>query len=180
MNDDSTSAVLIRAYGEYWNPELVDWKSSWKLLGLGAHGKIINMYEQRGVYVLYEDYIPVYIGKADKQSIGYRLQLHRDSELKGPRWDSFSWFGLNRINRNGNLGVLKSNNHVKTTELISTFEALLILIANPKLNSKRERLKNAIRISQSGHDKPLSEIEKRLQSIEQKLDSLMAGDTQKS
>ncbi len=51
--------VLIRTYGEFWNPEVVNWNDSWRLLGkLRADftGPDINVYEERGVYVLYKDY----------------------------------------------------------------------------------------------------------------------------
>jgi hypothetical protein len=99
VNDDAIGASLVRAFGEFWNPDLVNWKNSFQLLGSDQHGRSVNAYEQRGIYVLYEDYVPVYIGKAYKQSIGWRLQLHRESERKGPRWDRFSWFGLNRFTR---------------------------------------------------------------------------------
>jgi hypothetical protein len=105
IKDVPTSATLIRAYGEFWNPDLVNWKRTWDLFGVDPQGRTINVFEQRGIYVLYEDYVPVYVGKADKQSIGYRLQLHRESQRKGPRWDRFSWFGLRRINKKGGIWV---------------------------------------------------------------------------
>jgi len=173
QDERAPTAGLIRAYGEFWNPDLVDWKRSRELLGIDVHGKEINSYEQRGLYVLYDDYVPVYVGKADKQSIGYRLQAHRASQRKGPRWDRFSWFGLRRVNKNGHLGILKANNHVKTSELISTLEALLILVAEPRLNARQEKLKNAVKVYQSDSGKPLSDTEQQLALLHEKIDFLM-------
>jgi hypothetical protein len=172
-SDESAAAILVRAYGEFWNPDLVNWKRSWELLGIDSQGRTINAYEQRGIYVLYENYAPVYIGKADKQSIGSRLQLHRESQRKGPRWDRFSWFGLKRINKGGHLGALRSNIHVRTSELISTLEAMLILVADPRMNARREALKNAVQLYQSDRGRPLSEAEQQIASIQKKLDSII-------
>jgi hypothetical protein len=175
---EKSEPVLIRCYGEFWNPALVDWNRTWKLLGYDKRRQEVNAYEQRGIYVLYRDYVPVYIGKADQSSIGYRLQLHRLSQRKGPRWDRFSWFGLNRFNASGDPGKIATNVHVKTSELIATLEALSILIADPRLNSRREKLKNAVRIEQSASGKPASQLEETLSSIEQKLDSMIAANAE--
>src|ERR1700733_4869983 len=135
---------FIKAYGEYWNPDLVDWAKSWRLLGQQTRSKKsldLNVYEERGIYVLYKDYLPVYVGKAFKQSIGYRLQLHRESRRKGSRWDSFSWFGLKGFKANGQLRSLNKVPSVRPETLIETLEALLIVVVDPKLNSRREALK---------------------------------------
>jgi hypothetical protein len=173
LDDESSATTLIKAYGEFWNPDLVNWERTWQLNGSDSVGKIINVYEQRGVYVLYQDYVPVYVGMADRQSIGYRLQLHRESRRKGPRWDRFSWFGLKAINKNGTLRELNSHSHARTSELIATIEALLIRVINPPLNARREKFKNAIQLHQSDQDKPISETDRRLIDIEKKIDSLL-------
>jgi len=168
--------ILIKTYGEFWNPELVDWDGSGKLLGnrrSDSEGPDVNVYEERGVYVLYKDYQPVYVGKADKQSIGYRLQLHRQSWRKGPRWDRFSWFGICGLRVNDKLRSRNSAFHPRTAELIATLEALLIVAIDPRLNSRREKFKNAVRLYQSDTDKP-AEVEERLDSIEHKLQQLLA------
>ena len=82
QEESRDTPILIKTYGEFWNPELVNWDNSWRLLGkrrADFRGPDVDVYEERGVYVLYKDYQAVYVGKADKQSIGYRLQLHRQS-----------------------------------------------------------------------------------------------------
>src|SRR6201999_2006688 len=126
-------------------------------------------YEQRGIYVLYQDYDPVYVGRADRQSIGYRLQLHRESRRRGPRWDRFSWFGVKTINKNGSLRDLNAHAHSRTSELVATLEALLIMVISPRLNGRREKFKNAVQVFQSEEDKPIPKNEQRLTAIEGKL-----------
>lgn len=179
LEDDArevrNTPILIKVYGEFWNPELVNWNRSWKLLGKrrsDSKGPDINVYEERGVYVLYKDYTPVYVGKADKQSLGYRIQSHRQSERKGPRWDRFSWFGIVGLKVNDTLRNRNDAFHPSTEELIATLEALLIVAIDPRLNSRREKFKNAVRLYQSETDKPL-EVEDRLEAIEEKLGRLL-------
>ncbi len=97
--ESTNTPILIKTYGEFWNPELVNWNNTYSLWGRRSRkGKDIDIYEERGVYVLYKDYLPIYVGKADVSSIGSRLQLHRNSWRKGPRWDRFSWFGIMGLN----------------------------------------------------------------------------------
>jgi hypothetical protein len=172
--ESANTPILIKTYGEFWNPELVDWNNSWRLLGRRSRkGMDINIYEERGVYVLYKDYVPVYVGKADVSSIGYRLQGHRHNWRKGPRWDRFSWFGVLGLNDRDKLRRRKAGLRVATDELIATLEALLIVTIDPRLNARREKFKNAVRLFQSTTDKPI-EIDERLDSIEKKLEALIA------
>jgi hypothetical protein len=77
------------------------------------------------------------------------------------------------------VGVLKENNYVKTSEVISTLEALLILTADPRLNARREKLRNAVRLSQSERGRPLSDQEKQLALIQQKLEAILTQTKQK-
>ncbi|MFZ0181093.1 MAG: hypothetical protein WAL84_14675, partial [Candidatus Dormiibacterota bacterium] len=168
--------ILIKTYGEFWNPELVNWDNSWRLLGkrrADFRGPDVDVYEERGVYVLYKDYQAVYVGKADKQSIGYRLQLHRQSWRKGPRWDMFSWFGICGLRANDKLRSRSGAFHPKTAELIATLEALLIVAIDPRLNSRREKFKNAVRLFQSNTD-ATPEVKDQLGSIADKLDQLLS------
>ena len=171
----TNTPILIKTYGEFWDSELVNWNNKWYLLGRRSRkGKDINVYEERGVYVLYKDYLPVYVGKADVSSIGYRLQLHRNSWRKGPRWDRFSWFGIMGLNDKDKLRRRrKTRLRVTTDELIATLEALLIVTIDPRLNSRRENFKNAVRLFQSDTHKPI-DVAEHLESIQQKLEKLLA------
>jgi len=169
-------AHLVKQYGEFWNPDYVDWAKSWKLLGKrnkGPKSPDINVYEERGIYVLYNDYVPVYVGKALQQSIGFRLQLHRESSRKGTRWDAFSWFGFRGALRSGELKKLNTNAGLKMTAMIEMLEALLIMAIDPSLNARKESLVGATRLFQSKTDaKPdfhdrFNQMEKLLQDIHQ-------------
>jgi hypothetical protein len=172
--------TLIRTYGEYWSPELVDWSKS-KLLAKQTKNKKavdFNVYDERGVYVLFKDYVPVYVGKAFRQSIGRRLQLHRESRRKGSRWDSFSWFGLKGFKANGELRSLNKVPSLRPDVLIETLEALLIVVIDPKLNSRREALKGAMPLYQSHTYRP-KDIDQRLTDIESHLASLLSKSSDK-
>jgi hypothetical protein len=170
-------AHLIKQYGELWNPEYVDWARSWKLLGKrskGSKSSDINVYEERGIYVLYNDYTPVYVGKALQQSIGYRLQLHRESSRKGTRWDAFSWFGFCGLRPDGDVKKLNLHVGLKTTAAIEMLEALLITVIDPRLNSKKETLKGATRLFQSKTDsKP--DFHDRFNQMEELLREISKG-----
>jgi hypothetical protein len=171
--ESPNTPVLIKAYGEFWSPDVVTWGRKWRLMGTRSDSKTnINVYEQRGVYVLYNDFEPVYVGKADKNSIGWRLEKHRESQRMGPRWNRFSWFGIRGIRKNGKLGASNRSAHSRATELIATLEALLITVIDPRLNSRREKLRNAILFHQSEVDKPIEPAE-RLSAIEEKLDLVL-------
>ena len=172
-DESPNTPILIKTYGEFWNPELVDWKHSYNLWGRRTNkGKDINIYEERGVYVLYSEYVPVYVGKAFDSSIGWRLRGHRQSARKGPRWDRFSWFGVKGLDSRDRLNKPKRGLRVTTEELVATLEALLIGVIDPRLNSRKEKFRNAIRLLQSDSDKP-AEIDERLDAIEQKLEKLL-------
>ena len=173
IEEESNPRTLIRAYGEFWNPDLVVWGAPLELLGTDSQGGRVNAWKQRGVYVLYDDYVPVYVGKAYQTSLGRRLKIHTESLRKGSRWDRFSWFGLNRINMHGDPVSRIGASHAKPSELIATLEALLILAVDPRLNARKESLKNAVRVKQSAERRPVSEMDRRMTSIEQKLDSII-------
>ncbi|MGO9338429.1 MAG: GIY-YIG nuclease family protein [Terracidiphilus sp.] len=171
--ESRTTPILIRTYGRFWNPELVNWNNSWRLLGKRRLSwPDVNVYEERGVYVLYKDYVPVYVGKADQTSIGYRLQMHRHSRRKGPRWDQFSWFGVCGLTKSNKLLNRNAAFHPKSEELIATLEALLIVVIEPKLNARSEKFRNAVRLFQSETDRP-PQLGERLESIEGMLTLLL-------
>src|SRR5690242_1546315 len=86
---DVVSGVLIRAYGELWNPELV----SWGRPGPGGGGKMwgrvrlpygrtrTNVWEQRGMYVLHHEWRVVYVGKTEGNDLGARIKHHLSDPL---------------------------------------------------------------------------------------------------
>lgn len=175
QEESTNTPTLIRTYGEFWNPDLVEWNSKKELWGkrrAHSHKPAINVYQERGVYVLYKEYEPVYVGKTDSQSIGSRLQEHRQSHSKGPRWDQFSWFGIRGLTPRNKLQAIKARYHATEEVLIATLEALLIVTIEPQLNRRKERFKDAVRLYQADIGKPL-DVQDRLDSIERKMDQLL-------
>lgn len=104
---ETSRAGFIRSYGMFWQAEEVDWSGSAtrpykELLGhIGVnHPKlqVANFWQQRGIYVLYNDYGPYYVGKTvgDGMNLGTRLTHHALGTNGSPhrgKWDRFSWFG---------------------------------------------------------------------------------------
>jgi hypothetical protein len=71
---------------------------------LGRYGskrpklELANFWEQQGIYVLYNDYGPYYVGRTvgSGMNLGKRLRQHHEGTNGSPhvgRWDRFSWFG---------------------------------------------------------------------------------------
>ena len=71
---------LVSKYGKLWPRNDDSFKA------LAAHGKGEDL---RGLYVLYDGSMPVYVGKG---AIMTRLAGHRKSKARRDFWDYFSWF----------------------------------------------------------------------------------------
>lgn len=131
------SRKLIRAYAEKLPGTVlgVFWKEFHGLL----HG-------YSGIYVLYKDSIPHYVGKAS--NLSWRIRHHMRDRLKG-KWDSFSLY------------VVRGDRYVKDVE------SLLLRIVKPKgaLVSGRfrgaENLKKSLVPLLHGYAKALSELTSR-------------------
>ena len=155
--------MLIKAYGEFWNPFLTDWKRS-RLDGKakievtrgGAQVKLthtINFWDGMGIYVLLNDFKPVYVGQSI--NLGPRLAAHLTDRFAG-RWDMFSWYSVCKPNTTSGTVNKPSARHVTMPTLINTLEAFGILVANPALNRKREKLPKAIEFDQLTSNNPRS------------------------
>ena len=84
--------MIIKVYGEFWSRDRVDWKAR-QLPGVRKGKKPCDVWNQWGIYALYEDFRIVYIGQADNRAMGKRLDEHRKDRF-AERWDSFSFFGM--------------------------------------------------------------------------------------
>ena len=137
---------LIKNRGLHWKAQLVDWgkpsinAKAGKILGhkvRAKRGGTVNFWEQQGVYALYDGWELVYVGQAlGKGGIGKRLKHHRSDEL-AERWDRFSWFGLRQVTAGRKLLKLGKRRAGSTEEILNQLEALLIDVAEPKLNGQR-------------------------------------------
>jgi hypothetical protein len=87
----------------FWSADEVNWFRSsesqdrFRMLGrLGKRGpsfQVCDFRFQRGIYVLYDDYGPYYVGLTRVGTLGNRLKQHRTDAHEG-KWDRFSWFGF--------------------------------------------------------------------------------------
>jgi hypothetical protein len=137
--------ALIQSMGLYWNREDVFWgrqKVPGTLLGINISAKKsepVDFREQTGIYVLYADYDPVYVGQTggkENQRLFIRLKQHTTDDLAG-RWNKFSWFGVNGVIGDGTLQKdLTAFQRTDIDEGLNHLEGILINVLEPQLNSQ--------------------------------------------
>lgn len=155
--------MLIRAFGQFWNPDIIDWgkqgpQNKGKLLGdIKFNEKVtIDFWEARGVYVLYDRFKCIYVGKALDTSLGYRLRSHLTDRLAG-RWDMFSFYSVSTVNKTTKNTRPPGQRQITQGVTINTLEALAILVADPSLNRKREKFQDAHEAVQTKQPNPRTE-----------------------
>ena len=132
---------FIRCYGLFWSAEEVNWfpglsrEGEFRLLGrFGVQAPklaVCDFRAQSGIYVLYDDYGPQYVGLTRRTPIGDRLKAHRRDRHAG-NWDRFSWFGFREVlpDQLGDgtraLGPLPKQLMTNSDSTIGDIEALLI------------------------------------------------------
>jgi hypothetical protein len=102
-SDQTPRRGFIHAYGLFWSADEINWfrtdedRSRFRMLGrLGRRGpnlRVCDFRFQRGIYVLYDDYGPYYVGLVRVGTLGNRLKQHR-LDQHADSWDRFSWFGF--------------------------------------------------------------------------------------
>lgn len=133
--------MLVREYGLFWRADEIDWtpgrgtRKRFRLLGrCGANRprlRVSDFRYQQGIYILYGNYGPHYVGLTRKQGLGKRLKDHLADDHAG-YWDRFSWFGFCRVlKRSDNMGIRELSTLASVTladpnVLIGDVEALLI------------------------------------------------------
>jgi hypothetical protein len=152
--------MLIKAFGSYWNPDIVDWGKKGpgnmgELLGKAkVNGKTltVDMWSTKSLYVLSNEFRCVYVGQAFDRPLGPRLRDHLTDRFAG-RWDMFSWFTLSNITKKGNI-TSPGTRQVSPETVMNTLEALAILVADPALNRKRESIPSGLEVIQSKSPHP--------------------------
>lgn len=148
--------TLIKTVGFFWRPDDVFWgrpKNPGRLLGKPAaqkKAKPVDFREQSGIYVLYSDYHIVYVGQTGKggQNLFVRLRQHRFDDLAG-RWNQFSWFGVRRALKGGELSKKSAQFHPSLVTTLDHVEGVLIHAAEPPRNGQKGRFgKSVIRYLQ--------------------------------
>ncbi len=150
--------MKVTSYGLFWLESEIDWnpghgyRNSFRLLGrVGANRGNIRVADfrfQQGIYILYDDYGPTYVGLTRTQGLGKRLKDHLTDHLKG-KWNRFSWFGFHTVSENKfDDGILKLDEPSEeltdnTYTTIGDLEALLIRSIGPKRNTAYPMFQNA-------------------------------------
>jgi hypothetical protein len=112
-------ARVVTMFGEMWARNLPNINRVPKTKHAGG----------KGVYVLYDGSMPVYVGKGNIRS---RIKSARRSTTRGQLWDHFSWYSL-------------------TPEVTHKIEALILRMLPPYLRSltkQRGKFPGAKRITQ--------------------------------
>jgi hypothetical protein len=149
---------FIRGYGLFWNADEIEWSPgsgnarSYRLLGRVGKNRgavaVCDFRAQRGIYVLYDDYGPYYVGLARDQDIGNRLRSHRTDRHEG-RWDRFSWFGFRRVltgcdpDGTRKLGKVPTRLLTESRWTIGDIEALLIQSLGTQHRGNRQEMRFA-------------------------------------
>ncbi len=155
--------MLIRAYGLFWNPDIVDWGkkgagNKGRLLGQikkGGRRYSIDFWNAYGIYVLHYECRAVYVGQASDTRLGHRLRNYLTDRFAG-RWDMFSWFSLSKVNTTSKNVNEPGIRQVNQSTVNNTLEALAILIADPPLNRKRESIPDALEAKQLKNPNPMT------------------------
>jgi hypothetical protein len=143
--------ILISTVGFFWRKDHVFWgagSSAGKLLGVPAKNVTANpidFREHSGIYVLYSDYKPIYVGQCGlgNQQLLRRLKQHRIDDL-AERWDRFSWFGIRRVKANGKLSAETSSVHPSIANVLNHVEGVLIHAIEPPMNGQKGRFGNRV------------------------------------
>ena len=137
--------------GSRWKAEDIYWHTASKngrLLGVPATAKrspVANFAAQSGIYVLYSEFVPIYVGQAN----GRLFARLKDHYLKGDfvgRWDRFTWFGFRPV-IGGKTPKLKKSGadfHISPAQLLDHLEALLIHSFEPQLNGQEGRFGESV------------------------------------
>lgn len=169
----TSNAGFIRAYGLFWEASEVDWTGQDSLGDLTLLGRrkerkpalrVVNFWEQRGIYVLYNDYGPYYVGKTHgvTMSLGERLKDHalgRNGSPHKGKWTRFSWFGWRGVlEAQDELGLQKLREMptkllTDSENTVGDIEALLIYALGTRHvgNARNETFKAAAEWNQIWH-----------------------------
>lgn len=148
--------MLIRAYGLFWSADEVEWfpgpgrRGRYMLLGHQGERrpklKLADFRMQSGLYILYGNYGPYYVGRADR--LGRRLKQHLNDRHAG-KWNRFSWFGFQPVltspGPNGlhRLRDPKTKTRGSMKQQIGELEALLIRALGLENNYAKMRFPGA-------------------------------------
>lgn len=128
--------LAVAAYGLHWERDKVDW-SAGRILGYDIYPDpeyAIDFAGQQGVYLLYNWQSVVYVGKtaARERGLFQRLYDHHRRRVWSGKWERFSWFGLRRVNEDGQL--VDVSDRASPAVVTALMEAVLIEALGPSFN----------------------------------------------
>ena len=129
--EKKSKKLLVRTYGVYWKRENVNWGEP-QLLGQQLNGSPVDFGDMRGLYVLYDNREPIFVGQAISEGLLSKLKTHTQDRLAN-RWNRFSWFGIHGVNQNGSIHKVKTFN-VTITDVANALEAVLVEGLEPRQN----------------------------------------------
>jgi hypothetical protein len=125
--------MLIKNYGLFWRASEIEWhpgqgiKDSFRLLGRNGSNRpnvrVADFRHQQGIYILYGNYGPYYVGLTRRQGLGKRLKDHLMDE-HADLWDRFSWFGFQKTLKSKNPDKTNKINRLKELSLGKTYQAI--------------------------------------------------------
>ncbi len=136
---DTVNNLAVAAYGLHWERDKVDWNAR-RLLGYDIDpnpGQAVNFADRQGVYLLHSWQSVVYVGKTTARESGLfqRLQNHHRRQVWSGKWERFSWFGIRRVNENGEMD---DGPNTASKEVVSALmEAVLIETLRPSFNQQQ-------------------------------------------
>ncbi|HQP35686.1 MAG TPA: hypothetical protein PLI95_10910 [Polyangiaceae bacterium] len=142
--------------GARWKAEDVYWRTSAQNAELRGvrqdkvRGIVANFAEQSGIYVLYANFVPIYVGQANK-TLWARLHMHMFKDDLAERWDRFTWLGFRKVigGASPKLSDPDSVFHISPKQLLDHFEAALIHAFEPPMNGQEGRFgKGVVRYKQ--------------------------------
>lgn len=176
---------LVHLYGEFWNPDTVEWGGQGKKSGGDGNkgslnGKVrtssgslatLDFWEARGIYALYDNFQLVYVGQALRGKngcLGKRLRDHLTDRFAG-RWDMFSWYSTSSLREKK---VRKpGERQIKPETVVDTLEAFAIALVSPPLNRRHDELPGARAVAQAKSPHPHTVrhyLESILKQVEQR------------
>ena len=133
--------MLIRSYGLFWDATEIEWNPGkgkgdvFRLLGRRGTNlpglRVADFRYMQGIYILYGNHGPHYVGLTRRQGLGKRLKDHL-SDDHGDAWNRFTWFGFQKVLERQDeagirdIGELAAMRGGAMNDMIGDIEALLI------------------------------------------------------
>jgi hypothetical protein len=134
--------MQVTSYGLFWRADEIEWfpgqgnRNEFRLLGrIGKNRpgiRVADFRRQQGIYILFDEYGPAYVGLAKGERLGARLRDHHGDHLAN------RWVGA-APDKDGVLSLDQPRRDVTddTSTTIGDLEALLIAAMGPKLNQQQ-------------------------------------------